>query len=116
MTRIVHSPNRMPTARKRKHTPWRGQGRPGKGKTSEQYLSRAVSLRAPYLMESAVSVERQFAARTTVALSYVNTRGLHQYLTNDINGALPLASSTSRTGFTRSAMSTRFSWFTRLGL
>lgn len=46
-------------------------------------------LRAPYLMESAIGVERQLPAHTTVALTYVNTRGLHQLLTNDINAPLP---------------------------
>ncbi|MGI9075495.1 MAG: hypothetical protein ACR2JB_30170 [Bryobacteraceae bacterium] len=46
-------------------------------------------LRASYVMDSAVAIERQFAARTTVALTYVNAHGLHQFLTNDINAPLP---------------------------
>jgi hypothetical protein len=49
----------------------------------------SAHLRAPYLMESAVAVERQLPAHTTVALTYVNAHGLHQYLTNDINAPLP---------------------------
>ena len=49
----------------------------------------SAHLRAPYLMESAVAVERQLPAHTTVALTYVNSHGLHQFLTNDINAPLP---------------------------
>jgi hypothetical protein len=49
----------------------------------------SAHLRAPYLMQSAVAVERQLPARTTVALTYVNAHGLHQFLTNDINAPLP---------------------------
>lgn len=54
--------------------------------TTEQLSS---NLRAPYLLESAVAVERQLPAHTTVALTYVNSHGVHQYLTNDINAPLP---------------------------
>ena len=46
-------------------------------------------LRAPYIVDSALSVERQLPAHTTVALSYVNSHGLHQFLSNDINAPLP---------------------------
>jgi hypothetical protein len=49
----------------------------------------SAHLRAPYLMESAVAVERLLPAHTTVALTYVNAHGLHQYFTNDINAPLP---------------------------
>ena len=49
----------------------------------------STDLRAPYLMESAVSIERQLPAHTTVALTYVNSHGVHQFLTNDINAPLP---------------------------
>ena len=47
------------------------------------------NLRAPYLMESAVSVERQLPGHTTIALTYVNSHGLHEFRTNDINAPLP---------------------------
>ena len=49
----------------------------------------SANLRAPYLMESAIAIERQLPAHTTVALTYVNSHGVHQYLTNDINAPLP---------------------------
>ena len=54
--------------------------------TTEQLSSQ---LRAPYLMESAIAIERQLPAHTTVALTYVNSHGLHQFLTNDINSPSP---------------------------
>lgn len=47
------------------------------------------NLRAPYLMQSALSVERQLPARTTIALTYVNSHSPNQFLTNDINAPLP---------------------------
>jgi Carboxypeptidase regulatory-like domain/TonB dependent receptor len=50
-------------------------------------LSR--NLRAPYLMQSALSVERQLPAHTTMALTYVNSHSPSQFLTNDINAPLP---------------------------
>jgi hypothetical protein len=40
-------------------------------------------------METAVGVERQLPAHTTVALTYVNSHGGRQFLTNDINAPLP---------------------------
>ena len=46
------------------------------------------NLRAPYLMESALALERQFPAHTTAAVTYVNSHGLHQFLTSDINAPL----------------------------
>lgn len=47
------------------------------------------NLRAPYLMQSALSVERQLPANTTVALTFVNSHSPNQFLTNDINAPLP---------------------------
>lgn len=57
---------------------------------SQQVTEQLSSnLRAPYVMESALSVERQLPRHTTVAVTYVNSHGLHQFLTNDINAPLP---------------------------
>ncbi len=47
------------------------------------------SLRAPYLMQSAVSIERQMTKTVTASATYVNSRGLHQLLTRNINAPLP---------------------------
>lgn len=56
------------------------------GQTIEEVSSR---LRAPYLIQSAVSVERQLPWNTTLAVTYTNAHGLHQLLSNDINAPLP---------------------------
>lgn len=47
------------------------------------------ALRAPYIVQSAVTVERQLARRTTVAVTYTNSHGLHQLRTLDVNAPLP---------------------------
>lgn len=47
------------------------------------------SLRAPYIMQSAVSIEQQLPAKTTFALTYTNSHSVHQYRSNDINAPLP---------------------------
>jgi hypothetical protein len=51
-------------------------------RTIQEISSR---LRAPYLMQSAVSVERQLPRHTTVAVTYTNAHGLHELRTTDIN-------------------------------
>ncbi len=43
----------------------------------------------PYDMDTAVSMERQLPGSTTASLTYVNSRGVHQFLANDINAPLP---------------------------
>lgn len=47
------------------------------------------SLRAPYILQSAVTIERQLARRTTFAATYTNSQGLHQLRTLDVNAPLP---------------------------
>ncbi|HYK91083.1 MAG TPA: TonB-dependent receptor [Acidobacteriota bacterium] len=47
------------------------------------------TLRAPYLMQSAVGFERQMPFNTTVALTYASTHGLHMLRSQDINAPLP---------------------------
>ncbi|MGH7488368.1 MAG: TonB-dependent receptor domain-containing protein, partial [bacterium] len=47
------------------------------------------NLRAPYLMQSAIGVERQLPAHTTLSVTYTNSHGLHQLRSNDINAPLP---------------------------
>ncbi|MEO7142493.1 MAG: TonB-dependent receptor, partial [Bryobacteraceae bacterium] len=46
-------------------------------------------LRAPYVMQSAVGIERQLPFHTTVAVNYTNSHGLHELLSRNINAALP---------------------------
>ncbi|MFP5228069.1 MAG: carboxypeptidase regulatory-like domain-containing protein [Acidobacteriota bacterium] len=49
----------------------------------------APNLVFPYDMDTAVSVERQLSGSVTASLTYVNSRGVHQFLANDINAPLP---------------------------
>ena len=35
------------------------------------------TLRAPYIMQSALTVERQLASNTTITATYMNSHGLH---------------------------------------
>ncbi len=43
------------------------------------------TLRAPYLLQSAAAFERQLPRNTTVAVTYANSRGLHQLRSENIN-------------------------------
>src|SRR5204863_2232701 len=47
------------------------------------------ALRAPYLMQSALSFERQLPFNTTVAVTYANSHGLHMLRSRNINAPLP---------------------------
>jgi hypothetical protein len=43
------------------------------------------NLRAPYTMQSALGLERQFTKSLTASVTYINSHGVHQLLTNNIN-------------------------------
>jgi hypothetical protein len=47
------------------------------------------TLRAPYVMQSAASFERQLPFNTTIAITYANSHGLHQLRSEDINAPMP---------------------------
>ena len=49
----------------------------------------SAQLRAPYIMQSALSMERQLPANTTLAVTYTNSHGLHELRSEDINTPLP---------------------------
>lgn len=49
----------------------------------------APDFSSPYDMDTAVSLERQLLPSTTVSFTFLNSRGIHQLLTNDINAPLP---------------------------
>jgi hypothetical protein len=55
-------------------------------RTSQQV---SATLRAPYILQSAVSFERQLPFNTTVAVTYANSHGLHMLRSQDINAPLP---------------------------
>lgn len=60
------------------------------GNQSPQAIQRvAADLRAPYVMQSALTLEHQVSASTTVAVTYTNSHGLHLLRSRDLNGPLP---------------------------
>jgi hypothetical protein len=49
----------------------------------------APDLKASLNMQAAVGVEHQFGKIATTSLTYVNSRGVHQYLSDNVNAFLP---------------------------
>jgi hypothetical protein len=47
------------------------------------------SLRAPYTIQTGVGVERQVTKSATISVTYLNSHGVHQLFTRDINAPLP---------------------------
>jgi hypothetical protein len=46
-------------------------------------------LRAPYILQTAFSLERQVTKVANITVSYLNARGVHQFLSLNINAPLP---------------------------
>jgi hypothetical protein len=57
--------------------------------STEQRYVMDRNLRAPRLMQTVFSVERQLFAHTTLSVSFMNSRGTHELRTVDINAPLP---------------------------
>jgi hypothetical protein len=51
------------------------------------------SLRSPYLMQTAIGIERQLFSHTTFNVNYMNSRGVHELRTVDINAPIPIQGS-----------------------
>jgi len=49
----------------------------------------APNLRAPYLLQSALSLEQQLTKNATLTVSYLRSHGVHQFLLDDINAPFP---------------------------
>jgi hypothetical protein len=56
--------------------------------TTQKTYEIASNLRAPYIMQSAITAERQLPHNTTVSVSYLNSHGLHELRSQDINAPL----------------------------
>jgi hypothetical protein len=80
---IVNQPNFYPIV------PPPGSPLLNTAKTFPTMYQLAPNLRAAYTMQTAVSVERQISKVANVAVSYLNSRGVHQYLTRNINAPFP---------------------------
>lgn len=55
-----------------------------KTSSNELRFTAGNDLRAPYLIQSALGVERQLNRGTTLTVNYTNTRGVHQFVTSGI--------------------------------
>jgi hypothetical protein len=61
----------------------------GLGTTPQTIREIAPNLQAPYILQEAFTVERQLPKNSTVSVSYVNSHGLHELLSRDINAPAP---------------------------
>jgi len=50
---------------------------------------RNPNLRTPYTMQTGISLERQLTKNANLAVTYLSSRGVHQYVTTNINAPLP---------------------------
>jgi len=57
--------------------------------TTSPIYQIAPDLHSPYIMQSAISLERQVTKIANVTLSYLNSRGVHQFLSRDTNAPTP---------------------------
>ena len=47
------------------------------------------SLRTPYTMQTGISLERQLTKNANLAITYLSSRGVHQFFTDDVNAPNP---------------------------
>jgi Carboxypeptidase regulatory-like domain len=59
------------------------------GQTTPTIYQINPRLHAAYIMQSAVTIERQVGKMATVSVSYLNSRGVHQFLSWNANAPLP---------------------------
>jgi hypothetical protein len=60
---------------------------------STQYQTNN-NLRAPYTIQTGVTLERQLTKSANIAVTYLNSRGVHQFYTNNLNPFLPATNTT----------------------
>ena len=80
---LVNQPNFYPIV------PPQGSPLLNTAKTFPTRYQLAPNLRAAYVMQTAVSVERQVTKNANIAITYLNSKGVHQYLTRNINAPFP---------------------------
>ena len=80
---IVNQPNFYPIV------PPQGSPLLNTTKTFPTMYQLSPNLRAAYTMQAAISVERQITKNANIAVTYLNSRGVHQYLTRNINAPFP---------------------------
>ncbi len=55
---------------------------------STQYADNS-NLRTPYTMQTGITLERQLTKFANIAVTYLNSRGVHQFYTNNLNPFIP---------------------------
>ena len=63
--------------------------------TTANVYKVSPDLRAPYIMQAALGVERQLTKYATLTINYLNSRGLHQFITTNINAPQVIGDPTS---------------------
>jgi Carboxypeptidase regulatory-like domain len=66
---------------------------PTGAQVSTQYRTNN-NLRAPYTIQTGVTLERQLTKFANIALTYLNSRGANQFYTNNLNPFLPATATT----------------------
>ncbi len=56
---------------------------------SQQHYLIDGHLHAPMLMQTVIGMDHQLASKTTMSVNFINSRGTHELLTNDINAPVP---------------------------
>jgi len=57
--------------------------------TAQTIYETNPNLHAPYTMQTGVSLERQITKASNVAITYLNSRGVHQFYTDNLNSPDP---------------------------
>ncbi len=57
--------------------------------SQQSVLQVSPSLRSPYVLQSAVTLERQLPKNTTLAVTYTNSRGFRNLRSQDVNAPFP---------------------------
>jgi Carboxypeptidase regulatory-like domain len=58
--------------------------------TAPTVYQQNSNLHAPYTIQTGVTLERQLTKVANIAVTYLNSRGVHQFYTNDLNPADPV--------------------------
>jgi len=53
------------------------------------FYRMSPNLRAPYIIQTGVSIERQLSKKATMAVTYLNSIGEHQFFLNNANASVP---------------------------
>jgi len=63
----------------------------GPDPSQTSYYAMNANLRAPYTIQTGVSLERQLTKAANIAVTYLNSRGVHQFFTDNLNAIVPSA-------------------------